>query len=188
MTQDGTTIPLPTDSGSGGSEDTPAPGGLSGLAALVEDGDVHAQLLQRAPELFDEEDNAAALISIKRGVGIEVQQLCGGVPPEGDLRELAVWAVVLGVAAQVETALFPEQSLGDGGRAQVLQGRYLGVRAQLAAAINSGAGGPGAGNGVRFGGFEPPQPWPDASIPWGSPWPHPPIGGPVLGPGASYGW
>lgn len=147
-------------------QDYADPGGLTGLAALLDEQDVRSLLLERSPQLFADPKRAVLLRNIARGVGAEVEQITNGVPDNPAVLRLAVWAVALGVASNVETALHPEQQLGDQARAQLLQARYLGVRAQLAQAAGTGTGGAGGPVAApRAAGFPPAQGWPEPAAP-----------------------
>lgn len=95
---------------------------------------VHALLLQRAPRLLDAGSTQQQLfLQHVAGVASEVLPLVAADSTNDSLRHMASWAVVLGVAANVEEALFPEQQLGDDSRAASLRARYLGVLASLRA-------------------------------------------------------
>lgn len=145
---------------------------LTGLASQVRDSQIKSLLTGRPPDLLERPQYADLLKDIKRGVAAEIAQLIKIAVDKpidaGITRDLATWAVALGVAANIESSLFPEQQLGDDSRSQQLQARYLGVRAQLVALADEGADGIGAGaaNAPQAGGFTPPQPWPDSPPAW----------------------
>lgn len=127
---------------------------LTGLAADVDPRRVHALLLNRTPDVLDPESADHDLfVETVRGVAAEVVPLVGTDPAPGELRDLAVWAVTLGVASHLEAALFPEQQLGEDARSSQLLSRYLGVLAELR---RIGPAGP-----APRGQFPTAQPWPD---------------------------
>ena len=104
---------------------------LSGIAAKVEKAQVHALLLARAPGILDDTGDAAQLFEqTVRGIATEVIPLVGSDPRSGARLDLGVWCITLGVAAQIEAALFPEQQ-GPGGRSEYLDRRYQAALAQL---------------------------------------------------------
>ena len=106
---------------------------LTGLAAAVDLRQVNALLLARATQILDpaHEDHDLALETI-RGVATEVAPIVGQNPSPGPRRDLAVWAITVGSAAQLEASLFPEQQgPGDLGRAAFLGQRYRDLLAQL---------------------------------------------------------
>jgi hypothetical protein len=147
---------------------------LTGIAASVDRQRVLAQLLNRAPELLeDDPPNHALFIENVRGVASEVIPVIGtDDPPAGPVRDMAVWCITLGVAAHLEAALFPEQQLGEDGRAEYLRRRYLGVLADLRR---------------QTGRIAPMGAFPPAPPEW---WPEPAPGvrpGPYI-PGDGYRW
>jgi hypothetical protein len=107
---------------------------LEGLAAEVLIDQVHALLLARAPLILETGSEDAALFEgTVTGITTEVAAITGSDPAVGDYRNLAVWAITLGTAAQLEAALFPEQQVGDQARAVILQRRYEALLARLGA-------------------------------------------------------
>lgn len=133
---------------------------LDGLAAEVEIEQVHALLLARTPAILDEESEDHALYeSSVKGTTAEVVAVAGE-NPDGAYRDLAVWAITVGVAAQLESALFPEQQLGDGSRAATLQKRYEGLLARLGAATQAVGTVPSIAR--PRGSFPDARPYPDA--------------------------
>lgn len=129
---------------------------LTGLAADVDPQRVHALLINRAPGLLEEESPDHALfLETVRGVASEVIPVVGPDPAPGQLRDLAVWCIALGVAAHLESALFPEQQIGEDARAAQLHRRYLGVLSQLRG---------DAGKTAPSGSFPPAHPWPDPIV------------------------
>jgi hypothetical protein len=126
---------------------------LTGLAADVDPQRVHALLINRAPGLLEEGAPDHALFQeTVRGVTSEVTPVVGPDPAPGQVRDLAVWCITLGVAAHLESALFPEQQFGDDSRAAQLHRRYLGVLSQLRKDV---------GKTAPKGSFPAAQPWPD---------------------------
>lgn len=90
-----------------------------------------------------------------------------GEPIVSQRWDLAVWAVTLGVAAQLEASLYPEQQgIGDGGRAAILERRYQAALAQLRGRLPGDAvdeaaeGRPPAPRGN----FPNPRPYPDPAF------------------------
>lgn len=125
----------------------PATSLLSGLAAEVRIERMQALLIGRPPDCLTNVDTRPLVDETVRGVASEVAAITGR-EPVGEVRDLAVWAIVLGSAASLEAALFPEGvGLGDTGRAEVLQRRYLGVLADLRRATTAGITG-GSFSGV----------------------------------------
>lgn len=111
---------------------------LEGLAADVDIDQVHALLLARTPSILEPDSPDYALYEGSvRGVTTEVVAITGA-NPSGTYRELAVWAITVGVAAQLESALFPEQQLGDSSRAATLQARYDTLLGRLASSKDAG--------------------------------------------------
>lgn len=105
---------------------------LEGLAAEVDIDQVQALLLARAPSILQRDSEEYALYEgTVNGITTEVVSITGP-NPTGEYRSLAAWTITLGVAAQLESALFPEQQLGDGSRSANLQRRYEALLARLA--------------------------------------------------------
>lgn len=107
---------------------------LTGLAAEVDPDQVHALLLARSPALLDPESDEHVLYEATvRQIVAEVIAITGPDPQDDEYRDLALATIALGVAAQLEFALFPEQQgLGDTGRGAALQARYEALLARLA--------------------------------------------------------
>ncbi|MDI6911477.1 hypothetical protein [Nocardioides sp.] len=132
---------------------------LEGLAADVDVQQVHALLLARQPAILDPASEEYALFESEvKGITTEVVAVTGAEPPAGAYRDLAVRTIEIGVAAQIEYALFPEQQLGDGSRGAILQARYERLLAQLGA--SSSAGGDVPTTPVPQGDFPPACPDP----------------------------
>lgn len=132
---------------------------LEGLAADVDIEQVHALLLARAPSILEPESPDAALFEASvNGIAAEVVAITG-TNPTGEYRKLAAWAITLGVAMQLESALFPEQQLGDGSRAANLQKRYEALLVRLASAKAAAGDVPGVARPV--GSFPAARPYPD---------------------------
>lgn len=137
---------------------------LTGLAALVDVTQVHALLLARNPALLDPgSSDHDLLLQTIAGVTTEVTPLVGDDPSPGQIRDLAVWCVTLGVAAHLEAALFPEQQLGDNARASQLNARYLGVLSDLRSRSTGGTKPRGNFPSPERGG------WPDPARQWPNP-------------------
>ena len=128
---------------------------LSGIAGDVDPRRVRALLVNRTPALLDpENDDHDLFAETVAGVATEVVPLVGADPAAGELRDLAVWCITLGVAASLESGLYPEQQLGEDARASELRIRYLGVLSDLRSRSSA------AGTGPQ-GSFPAPLPWPD---------------------------
>jgi hypothetical protein len=111
---------------------------LTGLAAEVHVRRMQALLIGRPPDCLTDPDARPLVDETVRGIATEVAAITGS-DPAGEVRDLALWAIVLGSAASLEAALFPEGTgIGDTGRAEVLQRRYLGVLADLRRATTAG--------------------------------------------------
>lgn len=137
---------------------------LSPLGEAVTVEKVSSLMTARSPELLAPNGDSGAtsplFVESVWGVCAEVQPYVGSAKPNDAATsarwDLAVWAVTLGVAAQLEASLFPEQQgLGDQGRAAILERRYrsaleqLGARLPGDAASDGDAGRPPAPRG-RF--------------------------------------
>jgi hypothetical protein len=115
---------------------------LSPLGSAVELEMIGSLMTARPPELTEpgpdgDTDLSPLLEASVRGICTEVQPYVGSAKPDDVATaarwDLAVWAVTLGVAAQLEASLFPEQQgLGDAGRAAILGARYREAVARLA--------------------------------------------------------
>lgn len=144
----------------------PAP--LTALGDAVQVAAVLALMTARHPKLLDAGDPDHALyVEIVRGVCTEVQPYAGSAT-SGPRWDLAVWAVTLGVAAQVEASLWPEQNgLGDSGNAaEDLERRYEAVLKRLAQQLPGDAPGDGASGRPPSprGSFPPPPCYPDPAM------------------------
>lgn len=119
---------------------------LTALGEAVRPSAVTALMTARRPQLLDpNSDDHDLYVETVRGVCTEVQPYVGS-QVSGPRWDLAVWAVTLGVAAQVEASLWPEQNgLGDSGNAaEDLQRRYESVLKQLGQNLPGDADGDGA--------------------------------------------
>lgn len=120
---------------------------LSPLGSAVELEMIGSLMTARPPELTEDPDGdsdgdgrlelSPLLEASVRGICAEVQPYVGSAKPDDVATaarwDLAVWAVTLGVASQLEASLFPEQQgLGDAGRAAILGARYREALARLA--------------------------------------------------------
>jgi hypothetical protein len=124
------------------------------FAAHLDPRQVQALLVNRQVDLLNPASPEHDLYSqTVTGVATEIVPIVGADPAPGPVRDLAVWCLALGVAASLETALFPEQQLGEDARARELRVRYLAVRAELRGRAGSGSG--------PTGSFPPALPWPD---------------------------
>lgn len=104
---------------------------LGGLAAEVSRDSILALLIGRPPDCLDDPERQVLVEQLVAGITAEVVAVTGR-DPIAEQRDLAVWAIVLGAAASLEAALFPENiGIGDTGRAEVLRTQYLGVLAGL---------------------------------------------------------
>lgn len=142
---------------------------LSALGAAVEVEMVASLMTARPPELLldaDQDGNAVSplFVASVRGVCTEVQPYLGAAI-SGPRWDLATWAVTLGVAAQLEASLFPEQQgLGDSSRASILERRYQAALTQLAGRLPGDLGDEATGQRptAPTGSFPPaPQCYPD---------------------------
>ncbi len=138
---------------------------LTGLAADVDVDQVHALLLARTPELLDPTSPEHGLYEAEvNGITAEVVSITGP-EPQGDYRTLTLRAITVGVAAQIEYGLFPEQQgLGDTSRGAMLQKRYERLLEQLASAKAAAGDIPSIARPT--GSFPPARPYPDAAECW----------------------
>lgn len=137
---------------------------LDGLAADVDPQQVHALLLARQPAILDEDSEEHALFEAEvKGITTEVVAVTGDEPAAGPYRDLAVRAIEVGVAAQIEYALFPEQQLGDTSRGATLQARFERLLAQLGASADAGGALPTIGR--PGGSFPAARAYPDPAEP-----------------------
>lgn len=154
---------------------------LSPLGSAVTREMVLSLMTARSPELLDpigesgpddgSAENADLFGASVRGVCTEVQPYVGSAKPDDVATaarwDLAVWAVTLGVAAQLEASLFPEQQgYGDAARAEVLERRYRAALAQLAGRLpgDSVTDGTVTGPASPSGSFPPPRRYPDPAL------------------------
>lgn len=132
---------------------------LTGFAADVDPRRVRALLVNRDPALLEALDPDHDLFfETVDGVAAEIVPMVGEDPSPGPVRDLAVWCLTLGVAASLETGLYPEQQIGEDARARELRVRYLGVLNEL----RSRAGGTTGPHGQ----FPKALPWPDPARTW----------------------
>ncbi|WP_243061150.1 hypothetical protein [Nocardioides sp. SR21] len=137
---------------------------LDGIAADVDVQQVHALLLARQPAILDPTSEEHELFASEvKGIATEVVAITGP-SPTGTFKDLAVRAIEVGVAAQIEYALFPEQQLGDGSRGAMLTARYEALLARLGAAANAAGEVPGVARPV--GSFPTARRYPDPVEPW----------------------
>jgi hypothetical protein len=134
------------------------------LALEVRLASVKALLFARQSDILNQ-DNAEQFpffLELLNGVAIEVESVTGTDPQDATIRSLAVQAITLGVAAQIELAAYPEQQLGDSARAGALQARFDKIMARLGAVVGTDAEGalpPAAGRPRAR--FPKSQPYPD---------------------------
>lgn len=132
------------------------------MGTLIDEVDsrrVRALLVNRDPALLNAEDPDHDLFTqTVAGVATEIVPIIGADPAPGPLRDLATWCLTLGVAASLETGLYPEQQLGEDARASELRIRYLGVLNDLRSRVGSGS--------RPRGSFPAATPWPDPIRGW----------------------
>ncbi|MCB9377092.1 MAG: hypothetical protein H6515_14650 [Microthrixaceae bacterium] len=142
---------------------------LTGLAALVSARMIQGHLINRPAHVLDPDgEDFPLVLDHVRGIAAEVTAIAG-IPPEGSARrDLAVTAISVGVARNLEEALFPEQQLGDSTRAEQLERRYLALLKLLAGMSsedNDDGSNPGADGVIRppapRGTFPDPMLYPD---------------------------
>lgn len=134
---------------------------LTGFAADVEVEQVRALLLNRRPDLLDEDADTRGhdlFVSAVRGTASEVAAVVGANPADGPRRDAAIWCTTLGVASLIESSLFPEQQGGDGGRADDLRRRFEAALKKLGTLDDdTGIAAPAGPQGT----FPDPTPYPD---------------------------
>lgn len=117
-------------------------------------------LQQRQPESLETEDvdQLARFADRVRGAAVEVVLLTGADPPAGPVRDLAVEAIALQTASEIEYAEYPEQQAqGLDGRGYHLHQRYLELLARLKEIISAVGGVPedGGAGGIPTGSRSP---------------------------------
>lgn len=147
-------------------DQVPLQSGLTGLAAEISARMLQGHLVNRAPEVVDPgSEYFPLLVDHLKGIAAEVTAIVG-TAPTGQRRDLALSAIGIGVARNLEEAVFPEQQLGDNTRAEQLERRYL----SLLKLLRETTGDPGEGSGAAaasapLGTFPPAPPDPaDCSI------------------------
>lgn len=134
------------------------------LALEVRLASVKALLYARQSDLLDQDnvEQFPLFLELLNGAAIEVESVTGTNPTDTAVRALAVQAITYNVAAQIEFAAYPEQQLGDAGRANQLLARYEAIMARLRTVVAEGAEGalPVAVTGPR-GFFPPARAYPD---------------------------
>lgn len=139
---------------------------LEGLAADVNVQQVHALLLARTPSILEPTSDDHSLYEAEvQGITTEVVAVAGPTPT-GAYRDLALRAITVGVAAQLEFGLFPEQQLGDTARGRMLQERYERLLGQLGG--SDGAAGEIPAVARPIGDFPEPDGYAEFIDPWGS--------------------
>ncbi|TIC78781.1 hypothetical protein [Nocardioides sp. GY 10127] len=121
---------------------------LSPLASEVDLGAVTALFVAREDlPVFDTADPAHAhYLRALDGIATEVEAIVGS-DPQAPVRKFALRAIAMGVAAQLERSIFPEQQTGDDNSSEY-RDAYLALLAQLRA---SGA----TSDGALRGGLSP---------------------------------
>ena len=115
------------------------------LAGTLDRQAVLVHLQARTPEILRRQDWHALYEAEADGVATEIVAIAGD-PLLDDLDSpLRRRALALGVAASIESSLFPEQQLGDTGRSSELRQRFLAVLALLRDRYPNG---PGSGTGT----------------------------------------
>lgn len=129
--------------------------------------DVRHLLVSRSTSFIRDDD--PKYLGILKGVATEVISIVGANPPAGTVRDLAEWAITLGVAAFVDESIAPEQVLDDdqgSTGSSILQRKYLAVLAQLRGLPASGEEGALPANVLLpLGSFPDPLPDLDGLIP-----------------------
>lgn len=119
------------------------------LAASLSRDAVFVHLQARLPEIGRRQDFEALYAAELDGVASEVVAIAGD-PPQDDLDSpIRQRALALGVAASIESSLFPEQIVGETSRAEALQRRFVAVLALLRDRYPNG---PGSGSGTGSAG------------------------------------
>lgn len=119
------------------------------LAGTLDRNAVLVHLQARTPEILRRQDWEALFEAEADGVATEIAAVAGD-PLVDDLDSpLRRRALALGVASSIESSLFPEQQLGEGGRASELRQRFLAVLAMLRDRYPNG---PGSGTGTGAAG------------------------------------
>lgn len=152
---------------------------LAGMLAEVTQTKVAGLLAERQPEILDDSIPAQVTLFEARvtGAAVEVVILVGSDPAPGPLRGLAVEAVALQTASEIEYAEYPEQqTAGDTGRGYHLHQRYRELLDQIQGYVLGGMPGDGTTTGplAPRGDFPPPEPFPDPALtrdPMGWCWP-----------------
>lgn len=138
------------------------PDQLRPLAQEVRLASVKGLLFARQSDILDSDnvEQFPYFYELLNGVAVEVETVAGADPDE-KVRALAVHAVTLGVAAQIELAAYPEQQLGDDNRARQLQQRYEAALARLGALTPAGTDGTVTTVAAPRGRFPDARPYPD---------------------------
>ena len=142
---------------------------LTGLLSDVTTSKVAGLLEAREPAILEgqDPDEVGAFEDRVRGAGVDVMMLLGTAEiPDGPFRELALEAIALQTASEIEYAEYPEQQApGDIGRGYHLHQLYLEKLAQLRAivAANGGVPADGGAGGITTTSTLPRGRFPDAS-------------------------
>ncbi|GAB3867373.1 hypothetical protein GCM10028801_41210 [Nocardioides maradonensis] len=145
---------------------------LNGMLAEVTQVKVKGLLQQRDPDILDPNlpDQVPFFEARVSGAARQVVLLTGPDPVAGPVRDLAVEAIAVQTASEIEYAEYPEQqTAGDSGRGYHLHQRYLELLAELRKVIENNGGVPtdGGAGGISTstarprGNFPPAQCYPD---------------------------
>lgn len=116
---------------------------LPGMLAEVTQSRVAAHLVKRDPEIIDADipEQLPIFEDVVRGAAVQVVLVVGEDPIPGRVRNMAVEAVALEAASQIEYASYPEQqSTGDTGRGHYLHQRFLELLAELRRIVEDNGG------------------------------------------------
>ena len=137
---------------------------LSPLAAQVNVESVRALLVARDPGVLDPANTERFALFLREldGVATEVEAIVG-TSPQPPVLKPALRAITLGVAANLERSLFPEQQLGGEDNASEYRIAYLSMLKDLRGMPTTSPGALGS-SGPR-GTFPAPLPYADPIIP-----------------------
>lgn len=129
---------------------------------------IRSHLLERPLEILETDPPNADLEARIAGAAVEVLLITGPDPQSARVRALAVEAIAVQTASELEYTAFPEQQApGDTGRGYLLHQRYLELLKRLQSLADSGSipgteTPPSVARPVAS--FPPPQPMPDPSL------------------------
>lgn len=127
---------------------------LTGILAEITQARVKGHLLERDPAVITstEPGDVAAFETLVRSAAAQVTVLTGDNPPVGRVRNLAVEAIAVQTAAEIEYATFPEQqAAGLDGRGYHLHQRYLELLNELRRIMDAHGGIVPEGDGPLLG-------------------------------------